>query len=211
MWVFTKNLMIHKLFNWRLIVSTNKSITTRETILIEACKLVGREGVSHLTLEGVAKEAGMSKGGLLYHFPTKDTLIKEMINYVMELSNNHIEEHAALEENDPGKWLRGFANSSFEQGGLRFLMSSGLLATMLSNSEWVESWRERYVEWHQKIENDHNDLILGYIVFLAVDGLWYADLLGLNPPQGELRQKILETLIKLTKMEGLGEEPDRQM
>ncbi|NHM31353.1 TetR/AcrR family transcriptional regulator [Neobacillus terrae] len=184
-------------------MSKSKSEMTRETILVEACQLVAIEGVTHLTLEGVAKKAGISKGGLLYHFPSKDALIKAMIDYVMEISNQHIEEKAALEEDSAGKWLRGFVNSSVEQTGLRFLMSSGLLATMLSNPEWVESWRDRYVEWHKYIEKDHHNLILSYIVFLAVDGLWYADLLGLNSPQGELRKKILDTLIELTKKDSL--------
>lgn len=184
-------------------MNKSKAELTRETILVEGCLLVAREGVTHLTLEGVAKEAGISKGGLLYHFPNKDALIKAMIEYVMEISNKHIEEKASLEEDSTGKWLRGFANSSVEQTGLRYLMSSGLLATMLSNPEWVESWRDRYVQWHKNIEKDNNNLILSYIVFLAVDGLWYADLLGLDAPKGELRKQILDTLIELTKIKNL--------
>lgn len=48
----------------------------RTTILQVACRLVRKLGASHLTLDAVAKEAGVSKGGLLYHFPTKEALIQ---------------------------------------------------------------------------------------------------------------------------------------
>jgi AcrR family transcriptional regulator len=32
-----------------------------------------------VTLEAVAAEAGVSKGGLLYHFPTKDALLEALV------------------------------------------------------------------------------------------------------------------------------------
>ncbi|WP_084500687.1 SMR family transporter [Halalkalibacillus halophilus] len=53
-------------------------------ILDAASRVVVREGVDRLTLETVAKEAGVSKGGLLYHYSTKDALIMAMNVYVIE-------------------------------------------------------------------------------------------------------------------------------
>ena len=40
-----------------------------------------RDGVSAMTLEAVAREAGLSKGGLLYHFASKDELIAAMLQH----------------------------------------------------------------------------------------------------------------------------------
>ena len=48
------------------------STATRDTILSAAANLVLRKGASRMTLEAVAREAGVSKGGLLYHFPSKE-------------------------------------------------------------------------------------------------------------------------------------------
>jgi AcrR family transcriptional regulator len=45
---------------------------------------VVEEGVSGMTLEAVAREAGISKGGLLYHFPSKVALIGGMIGRLIE-------------------------------------------------------------------------------------------------------------------------------
>ena len=52
---------------------------TRQKILAAASQIVQCKGVAKLTLEAVAKEAGVSKGGLLYHFSNKEALIEGMI------------------------------------------------------------------------------------------------------------------------------------
>ncbi|MDO8275460.1 MAG: TetR/AcrR family transcriptional regulator, partial [Serpentinimonas sp.] len=44
---------------------------TRNALLEATNTVILRDGIAHLTLEAVAKEAGVSKGGLLYHFPSK--------------------------------------------------------------------------------------------------------------------------------------------
>lgn len=41
----------------------------KKRLLAAASEIVEEEGVVKLTLEAVAQRAGMSKGGLLYHFP----------------------------------------------------------------------------------------------------------------------------------------------
>ena len=41
---------------------------TRKRLLDAAAAVVRRDGAGALTLDAVAAEAGVSKGGLLYHF-----------------------------------------------------------------------------------------------------------------------------------------------
>src|SRR5262245_35811257 len=45
---------------------------TRNAILDAAEAVVARMGVAAMTFEEVAKEAGVSKGGVLYHFRSKE-------------------------------------------------------------------------------------------------------------------------------------------
>jgi len=52
---------------------------TRARILHGAEEVVLRDGVAHLTLEAAASEAGISKGGILYHFPTRAALVTAMV------------------------------------------------------------------------------------------------------------------------------------
>ena len=51
---------------------------SRGEILDAARKVLFRNGVAATTLESVAEEAGMSKTGLYYYFPSKDALLFEL-------------------------------------------------------------------------------------------------------------------------------------
>ena len=52
---------------------------SREEILDAARKVLHRKRRRAMTLEAVAAEAGMSKTGLYYYFPSKDALVFELV------------------------------------------------------------------------------------------------------------------------------------
>ncbi|HEX2269893.1 MAG TPA: helix-turn-helix domain-containing protein [Pyrinomonadaceae bacterium] len=51
----------------------------QNTLLDTAEAVVVHQGIANLTLDAVAAEAGMSKGGLLHHFPTKDRRVEALV------------------------------------------------------------------------------------------------------------------------------------
>lgn len=57
---------------------------SREEILVAARKVLLGNGVSAMTLDAVAREAGMSKTGLYYYFPSKDALVFELVYAALE-------------------------------------------------------------------------------------------------------------------------------
>ena len=61
-----------------------KSEQTRARIRVAAAKVIERDGAGHLTLEKVAAEADLSKGGLLYHYPSKDALLQGLLDHLLE-------------------------------------------------------------------------------------------------------------------------------
>ena len=87
------------------------SNSKRKAILLAASAVVKNNGVEKLTLEAVAKEAGVSKGGLLHHFPNKEALIMGMVE---ELTNDfftNVQERAMSATVEKGKWSRAFAEA----------------------------------------------------------------------------------------------------
>jgi AcrR family transcriptional regulator len=54
---------------------TEQKEATRELILEAATKLLAKHGYAALRVAAVAKEAGVSLGGQLHHFPTKNSLV----------------------------------------------------------------------------------------------------------------------------------------
>lgn len=58
---------------------TRNPAATRQRLLDAAGELACEEGASSLSLDAVAAKAGVSKGGLLYHFPSKNALLRAMV------------------------------------------------------------------------------------------------------------------------------------
>src|SRR5438128_11419615 len=72
---------------------------TIDLILTAAERVVLRDGVLRLTVEAVAREAKLSKGGVLYHFATKESLIQAMLD---RLIHNYERESALQHADDTG-------------------------------------------------------------------------------------------------------------
>ncbi|MFL5200572.1 MAG: TetR/AcrR family transcriptional regulator, partial [Microvirga sp.] len=74
--------------------------SSREKILDAAAELVAEIGAGRLTLDAVAEKAGLSKGGLLYNFPTKEALLQGMIQRMIDQVTS--EKDALREKAEPG-------------------------------------------------------------------------------------------------------------
>jgi AcrR family transcriptional regulator len=59
----------------------NNTGARQETLFCAALRVALDKGFGHVTLTSVAERAGVSKGGLLYHFPTKRKLIEAMLRH----------------------------------------------------------------------------------------------------------------------------------
>jgi len=75
--------------------------------------------VARLTLDAVAREAGLSKGGLLYHFPSKNALIAGMTATLLEDFEGEVRRRSGADDEEPGRWLRAYvlATADDEPGG----------------------------------------------------------------------------------------------
>ena len=56
-----------------------KEKSAREKLLEAADQIAREAGPSNLSLDAVALKAGVSKGGLLYHFPSKAKLLEALV------------------------------------------------------------------------------------------------------------------------------------
>ena len=175
---------------------------TRQNILAAANGLILTQGAEHLTLEAVAQAAGISKGGLLYHFPSKEALVAGLVVYLVDdfsadLARQLAQERAATGD-APGGWLRAFVKASFQPSQDVQSLDAGMMAASLTNPALLEPLRQKYAEWQAQAEQDGIDPAVATLVRLATDGLWLADLLNLAPPGGELREGVLAKLLELS-------------
>jgi AcrR family transcriptional regulator len=182
-------------------------IPTPDLILSAAERVALRDGVMRLTLQAVACEAKLSKGGVLYHFATKETLIQAMLERLIQYCEREIEAHQQRDA-EPGCWTRAYVRKTAEPtlpypGEADFPRSkevgAGLIVAATTNPRLLDPLRQRFQAWQQAIERDGIDPVRATIVRLAVDGLWLAELLGIWSPGVELRTQVLNQLLQLTR------------
>jgi AcrR family transcriptional regulator len=161
----------------------------RATLLDAATSVIRRDGPTALTLDAVAAEAGVSKGGVLYHFATKRALIDGLIS-------RWLDDFAA--QLDDGDFAAAYVRAC-DVATADAEAEVGLLAGMLEEPEVLEVARERYAEWMERILATVADPVDAWLVRLAADGLWYSDLLGIAAPQGDDRRRLVERLLALAQ------------
>lgn len=170
-----------------------RTLQTRENILRAASQVTLEDGVGRLTLESVAERAGISKGGLLYHFSTKEALVEGMIEHFLNRFDARLEEK--LKQNST--WLEAYINTSLEGDDLEDQMSVSLLAAVVLNPHLLNPLRERYHQWQQKLYAHHQSIEIPLAIRLILDGLWISNLLNLAPPSREEVEQLRHHLLNL--------------
>lgn len=163
-----------------------------------AAAVLHRDGAAQLTLDAVAREAGVSKGGLLYHYPSKDALLQDVLDRFLQEAEADIARREALDQFPSGRFARAYLGSTLdtppEEPG-----ASALLAAISLNPALLDGVRARYRDWQARAERDGLPPGLGTLLRLAADGLWLAELFDLAPPTAQERAALAAAAQRLTQ------------
>lgn len=179
-------------------METTSILSKRQDILQSASYLVCSKGVSNVTLDAIAKEAGISKGGLLYHFPSKEVLFQAMVTNIIDRVTEGINKRVSDDPNPHGKWCRAYVEEIFTQFGDLAKMNAGLLAAISTNPGMLRPLQEHYEVWKYKMEHDGIDPVSAMVIRLAVDGLKFNALFGISSLQEGDKTQLMDALLLLT-------------
>ena len=180
-------------------------LSSRERILAASVQVALRDGVSAMTLDAVAKEAGVSKGGLLYHFSSKDELIAAMLQHHAGRIQKAVEARMAADENPCGRWFRALVQTIHGCGGAepvvaempRFMIA--MLAASATNPRLLDPIRERLKGVREQLLEDGPNGLRQVALWPAIFGLMLWRHLGLISDDDPVRQAILEELLGLAE------------
>jgi AcrR family transcriptional regulator len=169
---------------------------SREAMLDAAQSVVLEGGAGRLTLDAVARRAGVSKGGVMYNFPTKEALLKAMVERLVEHNREaHARLTASLPE-VPGRSLRAYVMNSVQALDLDDKVSGALLAALNSDrmllAPVAEYFNGRFARISQDVPFERAAL-----VYLATEGLWTQELLQLSPFSPRQRAQLVRMLLQM--------------
>lgn len=175
----------------------NSGVDQKARILEAAARIVGQAGAAHLTMDAVAAESGLSKGGVLYHFPSKRSLLEGMLQKVLEDIELRTGGYRDAFGSTPGAALRARIRADSEQSPAERGMALALLATAAEDPELLDPAREFIRGAFDEIRDVSGDADFALILLLATEGLRFLDMLDLLPLSAAERQRLHGRLLSL--------------
>ncbi|OKO81061.1 TetR/AcrR family transcriptional regulator [Bradyrhizobium sp. NAS96.2] len=183
----------------------SRSERSRNAALDAAITIVTRDGPGRLTLDAIARESGLSKGGVMHQFRTKEAVLRALLEqqmaYFEAFSNRYLEK--ARETTDQPELAAQIAT-------LREAISTpragafALLAAMNENPELMAMPRDVDIEKVARMRAEARDPDLALLRWAAARGLLLSSLFGLSSLTDAERDRLFERLLddsKWTAME----------
>jgi AcrR family transcriptional regulator len=166
--------------------------------LIEiALKKIQTEGYQAFTLDAIAQEAGISKGGLLHHFPKKELLIEAMLQFMLDEFEARVLENYHADSHERGRWLRAYVRASFAEEAPVPELAALLLSALLQNPKLRELLQEDNRLWQGRFLQDGLREARIQIVWQAANAFWMNNLLAFDDLPKEQTEALLEELLSL--------------
>ncbi|MED5620080.1 TetR/AcrR family transcriptional regulator [Ideonella sp. BN130291] len=176
--------------------------TSRVDALLDAAEaVIVRDGIASLTLDAVAAEAKVSKGGLLHHFPSKDRLVDALVKRTAGAIRGHNAQAYEQAEEGPGRMARGLLAANLRdldewcvtcQRG-----SAATFSALAHNPQLLAPMRDAYAELHGRVAEDDLPEGVGEVVAAAIDGLWLYWVLGLVQVDQTMIVRVRKALEKI--------------
>ncbi|MCX4472493.1 TetR/AcrR family transcriptional regulator [Micromonospora sp. NBC_01655] len=171
---------------------------TRRLLLDAAGAIIRTRGVS-ATLDDIAQQAGVSKGGLVYHFASKEDLIRALADDLLQTFRNAVESALDPADTAPGRLTRAYVRACLDtsQDERVLLETIALLAQLITIPAVAELARADAECWDRELRADGLPEEVLALVVSAADGAVNAPLWGTLTRTANLR-RLEDQLIRLT-------------
>lgn len=169
-----------------------------ERILDAAEAVTVEDGAARLTLDAVAKRAGISKGGLIHWFPSKEALIEAMLQREMKRFEGELvgELSPFVDKRFPRLHAR-IAASKRETAATRAKAAGIIMATIAQMPEHVQEVRQAYDLDLQDVDRSTEEGKRASLALVAIEGAFLVRGLGLIDLAAEDWSYIFEAIDKL--------------
>ncbi|WP_039794151.1 TetR/AcrR family transcriptional regulator [Nocardia araoensis] len=174
---------------------------TRDRILDALETLILEKGMSQVTLENVAATAGVSKGGLLYHFKSKDALLAGLVRRLTDRASKQLDS-AVAKGSSVAEWYLQTPNPADAAEAVELALYRSMLATMrtIDATPEPDEVQHALVElmnfWSKGLDEEVADPVQADLIRLVGDGVYLRALLGLPPIDPARYRHVVDRLLR---------------
>jgi AcrR family transcriptional regulator len=156
--------------------------SSRDKLIEAAATLVAEQGVQSLTMDAVAAAAGVTKGGLIYHFKTREDLLGALVSRMVgeiELRNRS---HAPkdIEAGATRGLILSLVETTFDLPERDRKVFSNLLAAASAYPHLMKPAQALFSRLYEEIAGSGSKAGLALVLAAALDGISLLEFLGLH-------------------------------
>lgn len=170
----------------------------RRALLDQAARITLEQGLTKVTFQAVADAVGVTKGGVMHHFATKNALVIAVFNDAMAKFEAEVDAAMAKDPVSYGAFTRAYIDATIslgEKAQAEYNNQATLYVLMLGDSELRELW----AQWANAQLKKHaatDDTETLCMVRLTADGIWLSDFSGIDIAD---KKRLRDRLIKMTQ------------
>jgi AcrR family transcriptional regulator len=176
--------------------NATRSERSRNAVLEAAIAIIARDGARRLTLDAIARESGISKGGLMHQFPTKGAVFKALLDRQVQYFGDFT--RAYLAGSGTG---RSQPHLAAEIATLREVITTprsvvfAVLGAAAEEPGLLSTTREIDAKKIEVIKAEAPDPDLAMLRWVAAWGLALTVMVGSSPLSEEERERLFERLL----------------
>nr|WP_314072554.1 TetR/AcrR family transcriptional regulator [uncultured Roseococcus sp.] len=176
--------------------------TDARTRILDAVEvIVQARGVAALTLDAAAREAGVSKGGLLYHFGSKEALLVGLLARLATCIETEFHEDLARQPPGRGRTTRAMLARTFDHpetvSELHQRAAAIFLAAFHHDPALLDPIRQVFARIREKLSEDGLRPGHALAVMAACDGFFMSRIFGMYELDGEEQRAFRTALTSL--------------
>ncbi|RDK03189.1 TetR/AcrR family transcriptional regulator [Paraburkholderia lacunae] len=173
-----------------------RSERSRRAALQAALTIVARDGPGQLTFDAIARESGISKGGLMHQFRTKGDVLKALLEHEIEYFENFARNYlAANGETKAEPHLAAEIATMREAMDNPHSAGFSILAALVEDPSLLSATRENTAQKVKHIKAEAADPDTALLRWAAARGLVFTALLGLCPLSEKERGRLFDRLL----------------
>jgi AcrR family transcriptional regulator len=168
----------------------NRRPSKKHALFDHAARLVAAGGYSALTIENLAQAAGVTKGGVQYHFASKDQLLTELLEHLLGTLDE------ALDGLEGTAWLEAYVSLTLGDVTEGDSAVAAIVSALPPGDPRCEPFNRFSKKWRSKTKASGIDPHLAQIIKLAAEGQWLERSFG-NATEKEtkvIRKKLLDLI-----------------
>jgi AcrR family transcriptional regulator len=174
----------------------SRSERSRNAVLTAAITIIARDGPGRLTLDAIARESGLSKGGLMHQFRSKQAVLKALLRqqmtYFEEIGNRFLEKaRATSSQPELAAQIATMQEAVAQPNSVAFAMA----AVIAEDPSLLAGPRKIDAQIIKAIKARAADPELALLRWAAARGLLLNTLFGMSPLSDKERDRLFARLL----------------